>query len=41
MTTLTKILYAEDEPDIRAIAQIALENIVVSPSNIAPMAKRR
>lgn len=27
MTALRKILYVEDEPDIQAIAQIALENV--------------
>ena len=27
MTELNKILYVEDEPDIQAIAQIALENV--------------
>ncbi len=27
MTTLSKILYAEDEPDIREIASLALESI--------------
>ena len=27
MTTLNKILYVEDEPDIQAVAQIALEGV--------------